>query len=184
MTQQHNPVLQLALQQAMRDKPKRQQVKEATDLMYKRFAVLRQFRPLAIGIHEDAIAALPQFDPVVVQRVIQRHCSTARYLKGMMRDGFRYKLDGKRAAELSEAEKDDAKRRLDLMSADKTDAAAPVATEEGTAEVAVAIPDDAPVAAAEDGLSREAAVSALGEVKEELGEIVKLLDGEESKPAA
>ena len=177
MTQQHNPVLQLALQQAMRDKPKRQQVKEATDLMYKRFAVLRQFRPLAIGIHEDAIAALPQFDPVVVQRVIQRHCSTARYLKGMMRDGFRYKLDGKRAAELSEAEKDDAKRRLDLMSAAKTDEAAPAVAGE-------AVADTADIEVAADGLSRDAAVSALGEVKEELGEIVKLLDGEEPKPAA
>lgn len=181
MTQQHNPVLQLALQQAMRDKPKRQQVKEATDLMYKRFAVLRQFRPLAIGIHEDAIAALPQFDPVVVQRVIQRHCSTARYLKGMMRDGFRYKLDGKRAAELSEAEKDDAKRRLDLMAAAKTDEAAPVVAGEAVAEAAA---DAADIEVAADGLSRDAAVSALGEVKEELGEIVKLLDGEEPKPAA
>lgn len=159
MSQQHNPVLQLALQQAMRDKPKRQQVKEATDLIYKRFGVLRQFKPLAIGIHEALIAELPQFDPVVVQRVIQRHCCTARYLKAMQREQYRYKLDGKRAAELTEAEKDDAKRRLDGMGNDKA-------------------PAQAAAGAAPAGERKQA----IEEVKAELNDLIKLID--DSKPAA
>lgn len=168
MSQQHNPVLQLALQQAMRDKPKRQQVKEATDLIYKRFGVLRQFKPLAIGIHEALIAELPQFDPVVVQRVIQRHCCTARYLKAMQREQYRYKLDGKRAAELTDAEKDDAKRRLDGM---------------GTGKDAVAAPADAaPAAAVTDAVPAGERQQAIEEVKAELNDLIKLID--DSKPAA
>lgn len=169
MAQQHNPILQLALQQAMRDKPKRQQVKEATDLVYKRYAVLRQFKPLAIGVHEVLISELPQFDPVVVQRVIQRHCSTARYLKAMQREGFRYHLTGKRAAELTDLERDDAKRRLDAMSKDK-----PAATEnapEAEADASVEVPAGERVQVIEN-------------VKAELGELIKMIDEDSSaKPA-
>ncbi|MCG9055113.1 ProQ/FINO family protein [Laribacter hongkongensis] len=169
MAQQHNPILQLALQQAMRDKPKRQQVKEATDLVYKRYAVLRQFKPLAIGVHEVLISELPQFDPVVVQRVIQRHCSTARYLKAMQREGFRYHLTGKRAAELTDLERDDAKRRLDAMSKDKPAAA-----------------ENAPEAEADANVEVQAGerVQVIENVKAELGELIKMIDEDSSaKPA-
>ncbi|MCG9123499.1 ProQ/FINO family protein [Laribacter hongkongensis] len=169
MAQQHNPILQLALQQAMRDKPKRQQVKEATDLVYKRYAVLRQFKPLAIGVHEVLISELPQFDPVVVQRVIQRHCSTARYLKAMQREGFRYHLTGKRAAELTDLERDDAKRRLDAMSKDKPAAA-----------------ENAPEAEADASVEVPAGerVQVIENVKAELGELIKMIDEDSSaKPA-
>lgn len=112
---QHNPILQLALQQAMRTNPSVSAFQRGHRPRVQGYAVLRQFKPLAIGVHEVLISELPQFDPVVVQRVIQRHCSTARYLKAMQREGFRYHLTGKRAAELTDLERDDAKRRLDAM---------------------------------------------------------------------
>ena len=86
----------------------------------------------------------------------------------MQREQYRYKLDGKRAAELTDAEKDDAKRRLDGMGTGKDAAAAPA--------------DAAPAAAVADAVPAGERQQAIEEVKAELNDLIKLID--DSKPAA
>ncbi|MCG9098545.1 hypothetical protein, partial [Laribacter hongkongensis] len=85
------------------------------------------------------------------------------------REGFRYHLTGKRAAELTDLERDDAKRRLDAMSKDKPAAA-----------------ENAPEAEADASVEVPAGerVQVIENVKAELGELIKMIDEDSSaKPA-
>lgn len=81
--------------------------------------VFREFRPLAVGIHAALVAALPEFDPAVLQRAIQLHCSRARYLKAVRAGGERWTLEGRVAGQVSEAEQLHATQRLQAMDAQR-----------------------------------------------------------------
>jgi hypothetical protein len=73
--------------------------------VYSKFEVFRQFRPLALGIHESLIAALPQFDATLISRVVANHCRKPRYVKSLARGGKRFDLAGKPSGEVSAEEK-------------------------------------------------------------------------------
>ena len=73
--------------------------------VYSKFEVFRQFRPLALGIHESLIATLSQFDPVLISRVVANHCRKPRYIKSLARGGKRFDLSGKPVGEVKPEEK-------------------------------------------------------------------------------
>jgi sRNA-binding protein len=89
-----------ALKSAVQSLSKKKQTEMIAEHVYSKFEVFRQFRPLALGIHESLIAALPQFDPVLISRVVANHCRKPRYVKALSRGGKRFDLNGKPAGEV------------------------------------------------------------------------------------
>ncbi|BEV70578.1 ProQ/FINO family protein [Paludibacterium sp. THUN1379] len=94
-----------ALKSAVQSLSKKKQTEMIAEHVYNKFEVFRQFRPLALGIHESLIAALPQFDPVLIARVVANHCRKPRYIKSVARGGKRFDLAGKPSGEVKPEEK-------------------------------------------------------------------------------
>jgi sRNA-binding protein len=94
-----------ALKSAVQSLSKKKQTEMIAEHVYSKFEVFRLFRPLALGIHESLIAALPQFDPVLISRVVANHCRKPRYIKSLARGGKRYDLSGKPLGEVKPEEK-------------------------------------------------------------------------------
>lgn len=65
------------------------------------YAVFRDARPLAIGIHKSLMAAHPGFDKDSVRRALQRHTASTRYLKAVAAGGARFGLDGQPSGEVT-----------------------------------------------------------------------------------
>lgn len=141
MTQKPETALGAALKSAVQTLSKKKQTEMIADHLYSKYAVFKQFRPLAIGIHEVLIAELSQFDPALVTRVLTNHCKKPRYLKSLAKGGKRYDLKGRETAVISEEEKAEAQQRYDALA--EKPAAKPVA------------PAAAPAPAAEEAPSAE-----------------------------
>ena len=94
-----------ALKNAVQSLSKKKQTEMIAEHVYGKFEVFRQFRPLALGIHESLIAAMPQFDPALIARVVANHCRKPRYIKSLARGGKRFDLSGKPAGEVKPEEK-------------------------------------------------------------------------------
>jgi sRNA-binding protein len=94
-----------ALKTAVQSLSKKKQTEMIAEHVYGKFEVFRQFRPLALGIHESLIAAMPQFDPALIARVVANHCRKPRYIKSLARGGKRFDLNGKPAGEVKPEEK-------------------------------------------------------------------------------
>lgn len=97
-----------ALQKAIGTQSKRKQLEMINEEMYRRFAVLRENRPLAIGTLDVLVAALPHFDAVVVKRALSQHCARLTYQKQLARGGKRFNLKGKPDGEITDSEKQNA----------------------------------------------------------------------------
>ncbi|AXE30924.1 ProQ/FINO family protein [Chromobacterium phragmitis] len=136
-----------ALKSAVQSLSKKKQTEMIADHIYGKFDVFRQFRPLALGIHESLIASLSQFDPNLISRVVANHCRKPRYLKSLARGGKRFDLAGKPQGEVSAEEKRAAELQMQPKNATAAEAdpqtaptdAAPAAVEaapqqEGQAE--------------------------------------------------
>lgn len=119
MSQPADSALRQAWAASLARLPKREQIRRAETVLPERFMVFREFRPLAVGIHAALVAALPEFDPAVLQRAIQLHCSRARYLKAVRAGGERWTLEGLVAGQVSEAEQLHASQRLQAMDAQR-----------------------------------------------------------------
>ncbi|RXZ44114.1 ProQ/FINO family protein [Crenobacter cavernae] len=115
MTQKPETALGAALKTAVQTLSKKKQTEMIADHLYSKYAVFKQFRPLAIGIHEVLIAELSQFDSTLVTRVLTNHCKKPRYLKSLAKGGKRYDLKGRETAILSEEEKVEAQQRYDAL---------------------------------------------------------------------
>lgn len=109
-----------ALKSAVQSLSKKKQTEMIAEHVYSKFEVFRQFRPLALGIHESLIASLPQFDPVLISRVVANHCRKPRYIKSVARGGKRFDLGGKPSGEVKPEEK----RAAELQSLPKPQAPA------------------------------------------------------------
>lgn len=94
----------VALKSAVQNLSKKKQTEMIAQHVYSKFEVFRQFRPLALGIHEHLIAALPQFDPTLVSRTVANHCRKPRYIKALARGGHRFDLQCKHAGHVSPEE--------------------------------------------------------------------------------
>ncbi|WP_024303722.1 ProQ/FINO family protein [Pseudogulbenkiania sp. MAI-1] len=101
-----------ALKSAVQSLSKKKQTEMIAEHVYSKFEVFRQFRPLAIGIHESLIAALPQFDAVLIARVVANHCRKPRYIKALARGGKRFDLSCKPAGEVTAEEKQAAEGQI------------------------------------------------------------------------
>lgn len=102
MTQE--TALGAALKQAVQNMSKRQQTELIADYIYKKFDVFSKFKPLAVGIEQELVAALPQFDAELIKRVLFNHCRRPKYLKSVARGGKRFNLVGRFQGEVSAEE--------------------------------------------------------------------------------
>lgn len=102
MTQE--TALGAALKSAVQTMSKKKQTDMIADHIYSKYDVFKRFKPLAVGIDQDLVAALPQFDPSLIARVLANHCRRPRYLKSLARGGKRFDLNNRFKGEVSPEE--------------------------------------------------------------------------------
>lgn len=91
----------------MTTQSKKRQVKRALKFLRQRFRVFRNFKPLALNFHLELEMTLSEFsDKQVLQRAIQAHCTSSRYLKSFAKERFRYDIHGRISGELSLADRE------------------------------------------------------------------------------
>ena len=75
--------------------------KDALQLLHLRFAVFRDYKPLAIGILDEVQQAVSEFSRTRLRRALHAHVNHVRYLKTMATGGTRLHLDGTDAGEIT-----------------------------------------------------------------------------------
>lgn len=93
-----------ALKTAVQTMSKKKQTDMIADYIYNKYDVFKRFKPLAVGIDQDLVTALPQFDPALIARVLANHCRRPRYLKALARGGKRFDLNNRFKGEVSPEE--------------------------------------------------------------------------------
>lgn len=93
-----------ALKNAVQTMSKKKQTDMIAEHIYSKYEVFNRFKPLAIGIENDLIAALPQFDPKLINRVLSNHCRRPRYVKAIAKGGKRFNLNNRFQGEISAEE--------------------------------------------------------------------------------
>lgn len=137
MKSNNETALGAALKTAVQSLSKKSQTEMIAAHVYAKYEVFKRFLPLALGIHEALIAALPQFDAQLVARVLANHCRRQRYIKSLARGGKRFDLAMKPVGVVSPEEKAAAERMAQPRPA-KAEAAAPVAAETAAPNAVVA----------------------------------------------
>lgn len=102
MTQE--TALGAALKTAVQTMSKKKQTDMIADHIYNKYDVFKRFKPLALGIDQDLVTALPQFDATLIARVLANHCRRPRYLKALARGGKRFDLNNRFKGEVSAEE--------------------------------------------------------------------------------
>ncbi|WP_308034375.1 ProQ/FINO family protein [Neisseria lactamica] len=102
MTQE--TALGAALKSAVQTMSKKKQTEMIADHIYGKYDVFKRFKPLALGIDQDLIAALPQYDAALIARVLANHCRRPRYLKALARGGKRFDLNNRFKGEVTPEE--------------------------------------------------------------------------------
>ncbi|HFC8520237.1 ProQ/FINO family protein [Neisseria lactamica] len=102
MTQE--TALGAALKSAVQTMSKKKQTEMIADHIYGKYNVFKRFKPLALGIDQDLIAALPQYDAALIARVLANHCRRPRYLKALARGGKRFDLNNRFKGEVTPEE--------------------------------------------------------------------------------
>ncbi|WP_301669901.1 ProQ/FINO family protein [Neisseria benedictiae] len=102
MTQE--TALGAALKSAVQTMSKKKQTEMIADHIYGKYDVFKRFKPLALGIDQDLIAALPQYDSALIARVLANHCRRPRYLKALARGGKRFDLNNRFKGEVTSEE--------------------------------------------------------------------------------
>lgn len=138
-TMNHETALGAALKSAVQTMSKKKQTDMIADHIYGKYDVFKRFKPLALGIDQDLVAALPQYDPALIARVLANHCRRPRYLKAIARGGKRFDLNNRFKGEVTPEEQAVAaqhpsvKEALERQAAKQAQAAAPEAAEQGVA---------------------------------------------------
>jgi len=70
--------------------------------LQQRFAVFRNFSPLAIGIDKQLLAQQPELNRKALRMALRSHTMSTRYLKEMEKAAVRLNLDGTAAGEVTE----------------------------------------------------------------------------------
>lgn len=70
------------------------------------FDVIRQARPLALGIHKTIIERLPEIDTTQLRLAMKIHTASTRYLKALLTTRERFDLDGKPNGEVSDEQRE------------------------------------------------------------------------------
>ena len=79
------------------------------------FAVLAEFRPLALRIDLPPCDAARGATEEQRRRALIEHCCGERYLRAVANGGLRFGLDGTPSGEVSELQRRAAKRRLEII---------------------------------------------------------------------
>lgn len=94
----------MALKSAVGTLSRKKQVDLISEYMYEKYEVFSRFKPLAIGIDEDLIKAMPQYDSALILRALANHCRRHRYIKSLARGGKRFNLNNRFKGEVSAEE--------------------------------------------------------------------------------
>ena len=100
----HETALGAALRSAVQTMSKKKQTDMIAGHIYGKYAVFKHFKPLALGIDQDLVAAMPQYDPALIMRALANHCRRPRYLKSLARGGKRFDLNNRSKGEVSAEE--------------------------------------------------------------------------------
>jgi ProP effector len=65
------------------------------------FAVFRDCRPLALGIHKAVLEKMPDLDTAQLRLAMRIHTASTRYLKALQATRERFDLDGNPAGEVT-----------------------------------------------------------------------------------
>lgn len=76
------------------------------------FAVFRDGRPLALGIHKAIIDRMPDVDTAQLRVAMRIHTASTRYLKALLATRERFDLDGKPAGEVTDEQREVANTTL------------------------------------------------------------------------
>jgi ProP effector len=80
--------------------------------LQEKFAVFRDYMPLAIGIDKQLRTRLPDLDRKLLRSALGIHTNSLRYLKAMEKATVRFDLDGNTADEVTEAHRAHASETL------------------------------------------------------------------------
>lgn len=106
-----------ALKSAVQTMSKKKQTDMIAEHIYRKYDVFKYFKPLAIGIDQDLIAALPQYDSALIARVLANHCRRPRYIKSLARGGKRFDLNNRFKGEVSAEEQAIAQQHPSMQTA-------------------------------------------------------------------
>ncbi len=76
------------------------------------FAVFKDFKPLAIGIHKQLMERIPDLDKNKVRIAMHSHTASTRYLKALIEGAPRFDLDGQPAGEVTAEQQEVAAQTL------------------------------------------------------------------------
>ena len=81
--------------------------------IYQAFPFVRQAAPLATGSHQEIFTRWGGLVPMpAIKRALHYHCSSDKYLLGMIRGGERFTIDGEPAGPITPAQQADAQDHL------------------------------------------------------------------------
>jgi ProP effector len=92
-------------------KPKRPR-NELLDNLITTYAVFRECKPLAIGIHKAISEKTPDIDRGQLRSAMKIHTAATRYLKALASAEVRYDLDGNAAGEVTAEQREQAATTL------------------------------------------------------------------------
>ena len=104
----HETALGNAFKTAVQNISKRKQTEMISEYIYKKYDVFKQCKPLAVGLEEELIAAMPQFQAALIVRVLGNHCRRPRYIKAIASGGKRFDLRNKVKGKVSPEEQENA----------------------------------------------------------------------------
>ena len=128
----------LALKAAVGTLSRKKQTELIAEYIYKKYEVFNRFKPLAVGIDQDLIKAMPQYDATLILRVLSNHCRRPRYIKALAKGGKRFDLNNRFKGEITAEEQAIAQQRPSLQTAkaeqgETAEPATPVADDNNTA---------------------------------------------------
>nr|WP_038334802.1 ProQ/FINO family protein [Kingella kingae] len=100
----HETALGAALKNAVQAMSKKKQTDMVAEYLYNKYEVFQKCKPLAVGVENELIAALPQFFAELVKRALANHCRRPRYIKAVARGGKRFNLNNRFQGEVSAEE--------------------------------------------------------------------------------
>ena len=78
--------------------PAKDAARQLLKQLQERFPVLKDARPMAIGIDAEILTALPEIEKKTLRTALRMHTGTTRYLKSMARGEKRFNLAGEPVA--------------------------------------------------------------------------------------
>ena len=128
----------IALKAAVGTLSRKKQTELIAEYIYKKYDVFSRFKPLAVGIDQDLIKAMPQYDSTLILRVLSNHCRRPRYIKALAKGGKRFDLNNRFKGEITAEEQAVAQQHPCMQTAkaeqgETAEPATPVADDNNTA---------------------------------------------------